>query len=554
MLKFKNFWILLLFCTILNAELKIGEITFEGNKLISDKELSSSISSGTGRKFNQTILNKDAKHISEYYSSKGLYNIKVHAPKIITHSPTRIDVIFQIEELSEIRIENLHFEGNNYITDSKLSSTLPQRDLTLMELSNALKTLAEYYADNGFLFADVKLDSLKNQKGNFTAFLSIDEGRFCQLTEYIFRGNKTTHDETLIKISRFGNARSVTPAILQQAANNIKQKKYIKDCNLIPLDHNKLLFQIEEDRMSLISGILGYDNSKEGNNKITGWVNLEFMNLYGTDRSLALNWQNLTADINSVELKYHESGITKYPVNADLLIYRQEVDSTYIRSKFESEIYYYDLYNRYGLFYGKEDIFPGSIIHNTIDRSSFNKLGILWNMTVLDKILNPSSGTEIFLKYYYIFNTVDEKNLRKQAVEIRWVKYFDLGKQFVLEFDANVNVIEKKQLTEFEMYELGGTKSLRGFIENTFSGFRVGWSDIELRYLFGKNSRLFAFGAYGYVENQHYKFSDLFSFGFGLRTQTKIGILGIDYGLGIQNGEMRNPLDGIIHIGLETGL
>ncbi|MEA2095628.1 MAG: POTRA domain-containing protein [Candidatus Cloacimonadota bacterium] len=554
MLKYKLFWILLLFCSILNAELRIGEIKFVGNKLISDKDLNVSISSSTGIIFNQTLLNKDAKHISEYYSNKGLYNIKVHAPQIITHSPTRIDVIFQIEELSKIPVTNLRFMGNSYITDSKLSSILPKHDLTLLELANSLKTLVEYYADNGFLFADVKLDSLLSINENFTAFIKIDEGRFCQFTEYKFKGNKTTRDETLIRISRLGRIRNITPAALQQAANNIRQKRYIKNCDLIPLDYNKLLFQVEEDRMSLISGILGYDNSKEGNDRITGWVDLEFMNLYGTDRSLALNWQHISADVSSIELKYHESGFSRYPVNADFLVYRQEVDSTYIRSKFESEIYYYDLYNRYGLFFGKEDIFPGSRKPATIDKTSFNKLGVLWDMTSLDNVLNPSSGTQVYLKYYYIFNTVDEKDIRKQAVEIKWAKYFNMGRNFVLGFDVNANVIEKKQLTEFEVYELGGAKSLRGFNENVFSGFRVGWSDIEIRYLFGRNSRLFAFGAYGYAENQDYKYSDLFSFGFGLRTQTKIGLLGIDYGLGIQNGEMRNPLDGIIHIAIETGL
>ena len=539
---------------ILNAELRVGEIKFEGNNLISDRDLSASISSSSGSIFNQKSLNKDAKNISDYYSSKGLFNIKVHTPKIITYSPTRIDVIFQIEELSEAIITKLDFTGNSYITDSKLSSTLIRKDFTLTELATSINTLVGYYAYNGFLFAKVELDSLIIGKEDLTAFISIDEGRFCKFTEYVFKGNKTTRDEILIRISRLGRMKNITPAILQQAANNIQQKTYIKNCNLIPLDHNRLLFDVEEDRMSLISGILGYDNSKESNSRITGWVDLEFMNLYGTDRSLAVNWQNLSADVSSVELKYHESGISRYPVNADLLIYRQEADSTYIRSKFECEVYYYDLYNKYGLFYGKEDIFPGSKIFNPIERSSFNKLGVLWDLTILDNILNPSTGTETYLKYYYIFNTDDGNNLTKQAVEIKWAKYFDLGKQFVLEFDVNANVIEKKQLTEFEVYELGGVKNLRGFNENTFSGFRVGWADIEIRYLFGRNSRLFAFGAYGYVENKQYTYNDLFSFGFGLRTQTKIGTLGIDYGLGIQNGEMGNPLDGIIHIGIETGL
>ena len=334
MLKFKLFWLLLLFCTILNAELRIGEITFEGNELISDKDISTSISSSTGSIFNQSILNNDMKHISDLYSNKGLFNIKVHAPQIVTNSPTRIDVIFQIEELIEILVTDLQFAGNDYITDSKLSSILPKHDLTFLELANSLEILTEYYTDNGFLFADVKLDSLKNINEQFTAFIKINEGKFCQFTEYKFKGNKTTRNETLIRISQLGKIRNINPAILQQAANNIRTKRYIKNCDLIPLDHNKLLFQVDEDRMSLISGILGYDNSKEGKNSITGWVDLEFMNLYGTDRSLALNWQNLAANVSSIELKYHESGISRYPINADLLIYRQEVDSTYIRSKF----------------------------------------------------------------------------------------------------------------------------------------------------------------------------------------------------------------------------
>ncbi len=554
MLKFKFFLIIFLFCTILNAELIIGEIKFECNHLISDRDLSMNISASSGSIFNQVLLNKDVQQISEYYSSKGLFNIKVHSPQIITNSPTQIDVIFQIEELDEILVSDLKFNGNNYITDSKLSSIIPRHELTLSELANIFQSLAAYYADNGFLFADVKLDSLMKNKKHFTAFINVDEGKFCQFTEYKFKGNKTTRDETLIKISRLSRIDQITPSILRQAANNIKQKKYIKNCDLVPLDHDKLLFLVEESRMSLISGILGYDNSKDGKERINGWIDLEFMNLYGTDRSLAFNWQHLSADNSSIKLTYHESGFASYPVNADFLVFRQEVDSTYIRSKFESEIYYYDLYNRYGLFWGMEDIFPGSRKPATIDRSTFNKLGVLWDMTALDNILNPSSGTEVYLKYYYIFNTVDEKDIRKQAVEIKAARYFDLGRNLVLGFDVNAKVIEKKQLSEFEVYDLGGAKSLRGFNENIFSGFRVGWSDLELRYLFGRNSRLFAFGAYGYVENQEYKYSDLFSFGFGLRTQTRIGLLGIDYGLGIQNGEMRNPLDGIIHIGIETGL
>ncbi|MBT4576026.1 MAG: hypothetical protein HOB92_06110, partial [Candidatus Cloacimonetes bacterium] len=222
MLKYKILCLILLFCVILSAELRIGEIIFEGNNLISDKDLSINISSSTGSTFNQTLLNKDAKRISNYYSSKGLFNIKVHTPKIITHSPTRIEVIFKIEELNEAKITKLSFAGNSYITNSKLSSALIQKDFTLTELAASINTLVEYYAYSGFLFAEVELDSLIIVKEDLTAFISIDEGRFCKFTEYVFKGNKTTRDEILIRISRLSKMKNITPAILQQAANNIQ--------------------------------------------------------------------------------------------------------------------------------------------------------------------------------------------------------------------------------------------------------------------------------------------------------------------------------------------
>ncbi|MCF7858445.1 MAG: BamA/TamA family outer membrane protein [Candidatus Cloacimonetes bacterium] len=554
MLKYRIILFLLLSYLSLQAELMIGDLRFEGNKLTSDTELSSAIASRQNSIFSQNRINIDAERISEIYAAKGIFNVKVHTPEIITDSPDRIIVMFHIEEQEEVLVDSINISGNNYITDSKLRTVISMGDLSLIELANAIRQLTNYYAFNGFLFADVRLDRLVNTGDYLSAYININEGRFCDFKDYKFRGNKTTREETLIRISKLESADKITPSILQQAANNIRRKKYIKDCSLIPLDHRSLLFEVTEDRMNILSGLLGYDNSKTNNNRFTGWIDLEFINLYGTDRSLALNWQHFTSDISSIMFKYHESGVNRYPVNADLLISRLEVDSTYIRTKFECEIYYFELFQRYGIFFGKEDIFPGGRKVNNIERRSFNKFGALWNMTDLDNFLNPTTGSEIKIKYYYILNTLETSNVSKQAVELQGVRFVNLGKRFVLGLDINANIIENKQLSELEFFDLGGAKSLRGFDENVFSGYRIGWSDLELRYLFGPVSRLFIFGAYGYVENLNYKYDDLFSFGFGLRTKTKIGVFGIDYGLGIQNGKMRNVQDGIIHIGLETSL
>ena len=521
---------------------------------MTDNELRKIIYTISGNSFDQRVLVEDAKLISEFYNTKGYYNIKVPYPQIITKSPSRIDVIFIIEEKEKLNINEILFSGNNYFPDQKIYDSIFKRKTSLNEFPEVMQNILEFYTSNGFLFAEVSLDSLVRKKISVDAYLKISEGKFCEFDEFKFRGNKTTKENTLLRISYLNNVKLVTPHTLERSAENIREKTYIKNCETIPLNHHQLLFEIEEDRMSLISGIIGYDNSKSSADKLTGYLNVDFLNLYGTDRSLSLFWQRISSDKNSIELSYHESGFYRYPICGDFLIFREEVDSTYIKATFDSNIYYFDMLNNYGLYYGMKDIFPGSRRPKIVEKYSFKKAGIFWKRNSLDYNMNPASGSASQIKYYNIFNKVENKNVSKQAVETSWSNYRKLTRTLVFAINLNANIIENKDLTEFDSFDLGGNKNLRGFNEDQFSGFVVGWSNLELRYLLSRNSRAFIFCDYGYVENLNYSFGKLFGFGFGMRVETRLGILGIDYGFNYFDNKLRNPLDGIIHFGLETKL
>ncbi|MCK4655100.1 MAG: hypothetical protein KAU01_11720, partial [Candidatus Cloacimonetes bacterium] len=335
------------------AELIIGNIKFEGNNLISNNELLNNIQTQTGNIFNQQILNNDAALISELYSQKEYYNVKVQSPQIFTKSPTQIDILFKIEELEKLNIKKIMLTGNHYLSNKKIFESISQRNLNLNELSFTVQNIVDFYTSNGFLFADVSIDSLIKKNNDFLdAYISIDEGKYCEFDEFRFKGNETTKDKTLLKISQLNSIETITPQILDQSAENIRKKRYIENCEIIPLNHSQLLITVEEGKMSLISGIIGYDNSQPKKNKLSGYLNVDFLNLYGTDRSLSLLWQRVSSDRSSIELKYHESGFYRYPVCGDFLVLREEVDSTYIKTTFDSDIYYYDLINKYGIYFG----------------------------------------------------------------------------------------------------------------------------------------------------------------------------------------------------------
>ncbi len=543
------FWILSISAF---AEILVGKISFEGNNFVPDEKLSNSILTKSGNIFNQKILNDDAKNISKTYEKQGFYNIKVFSPKIVPTSAKTIDINFKIEEKKNPPLKQVFFDGNSYISDKDIQLKNINKDIH--DIQKIISKIADLYALNGFLFANISIDSLQLVSDSLLVYLQIEEGKYCEFEEYKFSGNKVSKENSLLKISRLLLIKKITPKTLQQAALNVKRKQYIKNCQIIPLNHKQLLIQVEEDRMNRVSGIGGYNNSNN-KNRFSGYFYLDFLNIYGTDRSLSLFWQHTTSNRSSIEISYHESGFNDIPISGDFLIFREEEDSTYIKTTFESETYYYNLYNKYGLFWGQDDFFPGKSNEQNFKKTHFSKFGFFVEQNKLDDYLNPTKGNKIYLKYYHIFNIDDEKNVRKQAVEFTFDKYFYFGRNFVLQTGLNANIIENKDLSEFENYSLGGNNNLRGFAEDQFAGYRVGWSNLELRYLLAQNSQFFIFADYGFVQNKNYTFGKLFGYGFGLRAETKLGILGIDYGLSYDEcGNFRNPLDGIIHFGIETKL
>jgi len=403
-----------------------------------------------------------------------------------------------------------------------------------------------------FFFTEASLDSIKFIDPEYVAFLSVKEGKYNNVKEFLFRGNKISTETSLLKITRLNNYESFNPSILSQSENRLLKRSYIKNCRVIMLDHEKILIDIEEDKMTYFSGLFGYNNSLKGSDRLSGFLQLEFQNLFGSDRSLALFWQKLNSNRDLIELFYHESGPLQIPLSGDLLFSREEVDSTYISSKFSTDIYYFTLTSKYGLSFSLNNIFPGSRRPKLISANNLTNIGLFWEYSNLVNNLNPVSGNNIRIGYYNIFYKFDSKKDSRQQSELFWQVLINPLLKSVISISANIKALENKDLMDYELFTLGGINDLRGYNEDQFKGHLVFWSNLEYRYLLSFNSRAFIFFDYGFVQSPERKFGKLFSTGLGLRLNTKLGLIGIDYGIGYENEKFRNPLDGIIHFGLET--
>ena len=94
-----------------------------------------------------------------------------------------------------------------------------------------------------------------------------------------------------------------------------------------------------------------------------------------------------------------------------------------------------------------------------------------------------------------------------------------------------------------ELFRIGGNQIQRGFDEESILAKLYSVNTIEYRWLFTKNSNLYAFGDLAYTErdeDMETLVQQLVGLGLGLQLDTAVGIFGISAALG-QN--LRNPDD-----------
>jgi outer membrane protein insertion porin family len=174
-----------------------------------------------------------------------------------------------------------------------------------------------------------------------------------------------------------------------------------------------------------------------------------------------------------------------------------------------------------------------------------------------DYRLNPMSG--LFYKASITYGLkkvngpayiIEEDNLRVrdelQSYEMYFEWYQNIWHNQVFSLKLSGMHISGSNIQMSDYFWFGGFRTLRGYRENQFSGDKAAWANLEYRFLVGKNSRVFLFNDWGFVDSPQVSGSLLPGYGMGIRFETGIGILEVDYGLGKGDGFG----EGKIHFGV----
>ena len=293
---------------------------------------------------------------------------------------------------------------------------------------------------------------------------------------------------------------------------------------------------------------LGYAGGPGAADELTGLVDIELRNIAGTGRSASAAWERIRESQTEISFSYTEPWLLGAPVDVGVAG-SQSVRDTFYTTTEGDLLVTARVGARVRLTWsvGAERYVPGSADESTTTSA---RTAFAAGYDGTDAPWNPTSGTRLGASVEYAAKKgADSGRGERSGTATASVEGFlrVRGRQ-VVALLARVEALAstEDEVPYHELLTLGGARSLRGYREEQFRGTRVALGSVEYRFLLGRRSRAIAFvdAGYWYRDGSNVASDTHLGYGIGLRGDTRLGTISIDYGL----GEGDDLLDGKLHV------
>ena len=167
----------------------IGKRAFDGNKKLDDKILETEVQSTPNSLYSKAKVQQDVQRILEIYKRLGRYSVEIE-PKIIERDENRVDLIFEIDEGPEAKINKINFFGNTHYSSSDLQEEIMSKESRWYRIFSSAESydaekmnydkelLRRFYTTHGY--ADFQVVSaiaeLAPNKKSFILNFTLEEG------------------------------------------------------------------------------------------------------------------------------------------------------------------------------------------------------------------------------------------------------------------------------------------------------------------------------------------------------------------------------------------
>jgi len=444
-------------------------------------------------------------------------------------------------------------------------------------LTREISRILDYSGEIGYPFAQVKIDSANYSEGLLGVQLLLDLGPRINFDTLDVIGLKKTKNSYLEHHLGIVPGQLYQQSRIEQLENKIDKLNFLslKKTPSIAFVNNlaKVNIDLEEERINTFDGVIGLlQNEGDDRLTITGIVDLELYNLFGTGKSLELHWQQQRELSQSLDMSYGHPQLFKSALGLGFDYNQLKEDTTFVNRNIEMGLSLPWKRVRFDFSYSRATgrILSGFVADPEVpDVADFNidnynlKVGIgRFSSQSIRKqweaILGIKVGDKRILRNPLIsdvyYNSIDLRTTQYGfSGEWRWL--LPIGEQLVLYQHLYAQKLVNQQLFLNDLFRLGGLNSLRGFNELEFFANEYALSNIELRWLWNNQSYFFGFydQAFFSLDVADVQTVDQpLGVGAGVSLTTETGIFRLVYALGKSSEQPLSFNQAKIHFGFTS--
>lgn len=443
---------------------------------------------------------------------------------------------------------------------AKLFSDKPLYYKKALKMMNKILT---WYENEGFPFAQLKLDSIDFTGNRLSAVLKVNKERIEKIDSIEVSGNLKLAPRYLYGYLGIKPGDLYNEAKVDAISRRLKAVPFLyetKPMQVIFVQSKvRILLFLGKKSANQFNGIVGIlPNQSTGGIILTGDVNLQLTNSFHEAEELGFHWQHIEPLTQSLSLHFGYPYLFRTPLglNIDGNLFKQ--DSTYLQLDTKIGLKYLMTGGNYWEAY-YENISTIAITNSGSQsatvlppyaNSSMGLYGLMFMQNKLDYPYNPRRG------YYVLANasagiktiTVDpalnpslyeglniNSTVYKASLQAEYYIPFTLRSAFKLEVQGAT--LNAPSLLVSDLFRIGGFTVMRGFDEQSIYASSYSVGTIEFHYLLEQNSFLFLFFDQGWCREtlpsaiQYFNDTPM-GFGAGMDFQTKAGIFSIAYAVG----------------------
>ncbi len=562
---------------------RVVDVRFDGATLFAPAELRRDWAGAIGAPADPSRLAAAADRTLARYAAAGRFDTLCR----LRFEPAGGDSValrVTIEEGEEVVLGDVAIEGASAIGEGEARRALALGARVPFQpgrFAEGVDELLDRYETEGHPFARITPRDFA-LGATLTFRVLVEEGRLARVLGLAATGNKGTRETYIAREMRFERGKPWNRRALERGRGRLLRTGLFQSVGEpFPLVDEaaggvRVGLAVEEAPANRIEGVFGWNRGGPAEDGFfSGYLDVLFRNLGGVGRRVAARWERRGRDAREIRLGYREPWLPLVPVGVGVDLRRTFRDSTYVRTEVEGAL---DVPVSAALTLsarGATDSWsPGDRTPAIVPSSRRSRGGFGFRFEGTDYPPNPSRGVNLALAGEYGSKRVETTagsgsgggGASGVSETVRFAErighgaldlFVPLGGPHLVALRARADGVwsDERPVPEYELFFLGGARSLRGYDEDRFLGERIGVATLEYRFRLASRARVFLFVDQGYFRLERDRgdgsiervAGDPLGWGGGLQAESRLGVLGL--GVGIPEGEGLSSAR--VHVSLE---